>query len=182
MRSKRIAIRRRRRAPSRRTNAPSSLRRCSRHCSPILLRAAAAAAHRRGAPKTMMMIHVSLSHKIDFGFFFTALFFFFRRLSLFYSSFVDPTTNDDDHRPTTKKVYFGSLSIDRSIDRSGIEGLYVWNSLSLSLSLDFLGNEKKRKKNRNPKWSIFIILSFLSQKPDYSKKRVDSVICLSRLE
>tara|TARA_B000000437_G_C11679983_1_gene318881 strand:+ start:658 stop:1191 length:534 start_codon:yes stop_codon:yes gene_type:complete len=75
MRSKRIAIRRRRRrrAPSRRTNAPSALPRCSRHCSPILLRAAAATAHRRGAPKTMMMmmmmIHASLSHKIDFGFF-----------------------------------------------------------------------------------------------------------------
>ena len=65
MRSKRIAIRRRRRrrAPSRRTNAPSALPRCSRHCSPILLRAAAATAHRRGAPKTMMMmmmIHASL--------------------------------------------------------------------------------------------------------------------------
>ena len=52
---------------------PSALPRCSRHCSPILLRAAAATAHRRGAPKTMMMmmmmIHASLSHKSTLVFF-----------------------------------------------------------------------------------------------------------------
>jgi len=177
MRSKRIAIRRRRRAPSRRTNAPPSLRRCSRHCSPILLRAAAVAAHRRGAPKTMMMIHVSLSHKIDSSFSFAVSLF---SILLLWTRRPMTTTTD---RRRKRCILDPCLSIDRSIDRS-VETMvwYLvvwWNSLSLSLSLSlsrlFGQRKKKEKKNRNPKWSSAIILSFLSQKPDYSKKRIDSV-------